>query len=74
MKTRLDRLMVERGLAETAEKAQALIMAGDVRLNGQKASRRGKLSRAIVRSNSLRNPRTSVAAGLNSPGHCGTGR
>ena len=32
MKTRLDRLMVERGLAESREKAQALIMAGEVRV------------------------------------------
>ena len=41
MKTRLDRLMVDRGLAESREKAQALIMAGEVRVNGQKAAKPG---------------------------------
>ena len=39
MKTRLDRLLVDRGLAESREKAQALIMAGEVRVNDQKASK-----------------------------------
>jgi 23S rRNA (cytidine1920-2'-O)/16S rRNA (cytidine1409-2'-O)-methyltransferase len=42
MKTRLDRLVVERGLAESREKAQALIMAGEVRVDGQKASKPGQ--------------------------------
>jgi 23S rRNA (cytidine1920-2'-O)/16S rRNA (cytidine1409-2'-O)-methyltransferase len=35
MKTRLDLLLVERGLAESRAKAQALIMAGQVRVEGQ---------------------------------------
>lgn len=33
--------MVERGLAESREKAQALILAGDVRIGGQRAARAG---------------------------------
>ena len=42
MKTRLDRLLVERGLAESREKAQALIMAGEVTVDSQKASKPGQ--------------------------------
>ncbi len=34
-KTRLDILLVERGLAESRSKAQAIIMAGQARVNGQ---------------------------------------
>jgi len=42
MKTRLDLLLVERRLADSREKAQALIMAGEVRVNGQKATKPGQ--------------------------------
>ena len=35
MKTRLDVLMVERGLAESREKAKAIIMSGNVFVDGK---------------------------------------
>lgn len=40
-KRRLDQLIVDRGLAETREKAQALILAGQVTVNGQKSEKPG---------------------------------
>lgn len=45
-KTRLDVAVFERGFAETREKAKALIMAGNVYLNGQKALKGGTDVRA----------------------------
>jgi 23S rRNA (cytidine1920-2'-O)/16S rRNA (cytidine1409-2'-O)-methyltransferase len=39
---RLDRLMMERGLADSREKAQALIMAGEVLVDRQKAAKPGQ--------------------------------
>src|SRR5437868_2247465 len=42
-KHRLDRLMLERGLAETRQKAQALIMAGRVSVDGQRVDKAGAL-------------------------------
>jgi 23S rRNA (cytidine1920-2'-O)/16S rRNA (cytidine1409-2'-O)-methyltransferase len=42
MKPRLDRLLVERGLAPTREKAQALIMAGAVLVDDRKAAKSGQ--------------------------------
>jgi 23S rRNA (cytidine1920-2'-O)/16S rRNA (cytidine1409-2'-O)-methyltransferase len=41
VKKRLDQLIVERGLADSREKAQALIIAGAVMVNGQKAAKPG---------------------------------
>jgi 23S rRNA (cytidine1920-2'-O)/16S rRNA (cytidine1409-2'-O)-methyltransferase len=40
-KRRLDLLVVERGLAESREKAQAMILAGEVRVNGERSEKAG---------------------------------
>jgi 23S rRNA (cytidine1920-2'-O)/16S rRNA (cytidine1409-2'-O)-methyltransferase len=40
-KKRLDALIVERGLAESREKAQAMILAGEVRVNGERSEKAG---------------------------------
>ncbi len=40
-KRRIDQLLVERGLAESRQKAQALILAGQVLVDGQKAAKAG---------------------------------
>ena len=42
-KQRLDLLLAERGLAESRQKAQALILAGQVRVNGLRADKAGVL-------------------------------
>jgi 23S rRNA (cytidine1920-2'-O)/16S rRNA (cytidine1409-2'-O)-methyltransferase len=41
MKTRLDQLLVERGLADSREKARALILAGSVNVDGQRSDKPG---------------------------------
>jgi 23S rRNA (cytidine1920-2'-O)/16S rRNA (cytidine1409-2'-O)-methyltransferase len=41
VKVRLDQLLVDRGLADSKQKAQALILAGDVLVNRQKAEKPG---------------------------------
>ncbi len=43
VKVRLDRLLAERGFAESREKAQALIFAGQVLVQGQKIDKAGAL-------------------------------
>lgn len=42
-KQRLDALLTEKGLAETRSKAQAIIMSGEVYVNGQKADKPGAM-------------------------------
>jgi 23S rRNA (cytidine1920-2'-O)/16S rRNA (cytidine1409-2'-O)-methyltransferase len=42
-KVRLDRLLVERGLCESRTRAQALVMAGKVRVAGQRADKPGTM-------------------------------
>lgn len=42
-KKRLDVLLLERGLAESRQKAQAIILAGEVAVDGQKATKAGAL-------------------------------
>ena len=51
MKIRLDKLLVERGLVETRERAQALILSGRVLVNEQKVEKSGALtaSEAAIR-------------------------
>jgi 23S rRNA (cytidine1920-2'-O)/16S rRNA (cytidine1409-2'-O)-methyltransferase len=41
MKTRLDQLLVDRGLVPSRERARALILAGDVTVDGQPAAKAG---------------------------------
>ena len=41
-KQRIDQLLVDRGLVESRQKAQALILAGQVTINGQKAQKAGQ--------------------------------
>lgn len=56
-KTRLDILLVERGLAETRSQAQRLIMAGQVRLNGQTTAKPGDAVGAEAVVELIRGPR-----------------
>jgi 23S rRNA (cytidine1920-2'-O)/16S rRNA (cytidine1409-2'-O)-methyltransferase len=61
---RLDVLVVERGLAESREKARALILAGQVLVNGQKADKAGTNVDAIANIELLAQPRYVGRGGL----------
>jgi 23S rRNA (cytidine1920-2'-O)/16S rRNA (cytidine1409-2'-O)-methyltransferase len=64
MKPRLDRLLVDRGLAPTREKAQALIMAGEVLVDGRKAAKPGQPVDAGIRIEVLAQPPFVSRGGL----------
>jgi 23S rRNA (cytidine1920-2'-O)/16S rRNA (cytidine1409-2'-O)-methyltransferase len=63
-KQRLDLLVVERGLAESREKARALILAGQVLVNGQKADKAGVNVSAEAVVEMLAQPRYVGRGGL----------
>jgi 23S rRNA (cytidine1920-2'-O)/16S rRNA (cytidine1409-2'-O)-methyltransferase len=63
MKIRLDVLLTERGLAESREKAQALVLAGDVLIGGQKARKPGQSVPADSELQVLRGPAYVSRAG-----------
>lgn len=64
MKQRLDRAIADRSLAVSREKAQALIMAGEVLVDGQKASRAGQLVSAETHIELTAKPRYVGRGGL----------
>ena len=58
MKERLDVLMVKRALASSREKAKAIIMSGNVYVDGQKEDKAGSMFpeevEIVVRGNTLK--------------------
>ena len=63
-KPRLDQFLVDRGLAESREKAKSLIIAGEVTVNGQKLSKPGQLIPADSQVALLAKPRYVSRGGL----------
>ena len=66
MKKRIDKLMVERGLAESREKAQAMIMAGNVLVDEQPAIKAGTASFGKRIDSTKRSRRIPTSAGAGS--------
>src|SRR5450755_4189761 len=64
MKQRLDLLLVERGLVESREKARALILAGQVLVDGQKLDKAGHAVAPEARIELLDSPRYVGRGGL----------
>ena len=62
-KKRLDRLLVERGLEDTRQKAQAMIMAGRVLVNGEKVEKAGTLVQSECAVEILGRPSRYVGRG-----------
>ena len=63
VRIRLDRLLVERGLAETRAKAQAMILAGEVLVDEQKVEKCGALASAEAKLRLLAEPLKYVSRG-----------
>src|ERR1700680_517587 len=61
---RLDLMLLERGLAESREKARALILAGQVLVDGQKAAKAGHLVHDDARIELISQPRYVGRGGL----------
>src|SRR5271156_7004540 len=62
-KTRLDVLLVERGLAPSRERAQALLLAGNVLANGQKITKPGTQVPSDARVEIIGAPQRYVSRG-----------
>lgn len=63
LRTRLDKLLVARGLAPTREKAQALILAGQISVNGRVMEKAGTLVRPDARIELVGKPLRYVSRG-----------
>ncbi|MBC7225155.1 MAG: TlyA family rRNA (cytidine-2'-O)-methyltransferase, partial [Anaerolineae bacterium] len=63
-KVRLDLLLVERGLAASREQARRLILAGEVRVEGQVADKAGRLVPRAARVEVLASPKYVSRGGL----------
>lgn len=63
-KIRLDQLLVDRSLVESRAKAQGLIMAGEVRVNGERVDKAGFLVRTTVEVEVAEPPRFVSRGGL----------
>ena len=62
-KTRLDVLVFERGLAPSRERAQALLLAGSILVNGQKATKPGTKVASDARVEMIGEPQKYVSRG-----------